>query len=206
MTMHFCVETLGRIALSEGDLATARQLLCEALGIARESGNAMPISFTLWPAGLLSYVLGEYATARSQWEDIARLGFPDAPPLQGLGHLALLEGDMDRATRLFHEAWDIAQRHNSVQSKLVILGDLAVLALARGQPECAARLLGARDQLFAQFGSRDDVMTRFFYDRALAGVREAIEADALSRAWTAGASMSLDEAYAYARLIVPPPA
>jgi tetratricopeptide (TPR) repeat protein len=205
MTMHFCVETLGRIALSEGDLVTAREKLDEALAIARESGNAMPISFTLWPAGLLSFVTGEYATARSQWEDVARLGFPDAPPLQGLGHVALVEGDVNRAARLFHEAWDIAQRHNSMQSKLVILGDLAVLALARGHPEAAVRLLGARDQLFAQFGSRDDVMTHFFYDRALAGVREAIEADALTRAWTAGGSMSLDEAYAYARSIVPPP-
>ena len=41
-------------------------------------------------------------------------------------------------------------------------------------------------------------MTHFFYDRALAGVREATDADTLNGAWTAGASMSLDEAYAYA--------
>src|SRR5215510_5133788 len=112
----------------------------------------------------------------------ARLGYPDVPPLQGLGHIALAEGDLELATRLFYEAWDVAQRHNSMQSKLVILGDLAALALARGQPEAAARLLGARDHLFGQFGSRDDVVTQFFYDKALAGVREAIAADALSRA------------------------
>jgi predicted ATPase/DNA-binding XRE family transcriptional regulator len=206
MAAHFCVEHLGRIALSEGDLATARHLLDEALAIAHASGNPMPITFTMWPAGLLSYMSGEYAMARSQWEDVARLGFPDAPPLQGLGHVALAEGDVDRAARLFYEAWDIAQRHNSVQSKLMILGDLAVLALARGHSEAAVRLLGARDQLFAQFGSRDDIATQVFYDRSLMGVREAIEAGALTRAWTAGAGMSLDEAYAYARSIVPPPA
>jgi ATP/maltotriose-dependent transcriptional regulator MalT len=179
-------------------------LIGEALAIARAYGSPMPISFTLWPAGMLSYLSGDYATARSQWEDVARLGYPDAPPLQGLGHVALAEGDVDRATQLFYAAWDVAQRHNSWLSKLVILGDLAVLALARGHPEAAARVLGARDELFAQFGSRDDVMTQFFYDRALAGVRAAIEADALTRAWTAGVSMSLEEAYAYARSIVPP--
>jgi tetratricopeptide (TPR) repeat protein len=203
MMLMFCVEHLGRITLAEGDLATARQLISEALAIARESGDPMPISFTLWPAGLLSYVTGEYATARSQWEAIANLGYPDAPPLQGLGHVALAEGDVDRAARLFYQAWDVAQRHNSVQSKLVILGDLAVLALARSQPSAAARLLGARERLFAQFGTRDDVVTRFFYDRALAAVREAIESDALSRTWAAGANMSLDEAFAYAQSIVP---
>jgi len=205
MTARFCIETLGRVALSEGDLAMARRLLDEALAMAREAGDPMLISFTLWPAGLLSYASGEYETARSQWEDVARLGYPDPPPLQGLGHVALVEGDVDRATQLFYEAWDVAQRRNSMQSKLVILGDLAVLALARGYPESAARLLGAHDHLFAQFGSRDDVMTRFFYDRALADVRKAIQAGALTNAWTAGASMSLDDAYAYARSIVPPP-
>jgi tetratricopeptide (TPR) repeat protein len=205
MATHFCIEHLGRIALSEGDLATARQLLDEALAIAKASGNPMPITFTMWPAGLLSYMSGDYATARSQWLEVARLGFPDAPPLQGLGHVALAEGDVDRAAQLFYEAWDIAQRHNSVQSKLTILGDLAVLALARGHAEPAARLLGARDQLFAQFGSRDDIASQVFYDQTLTGLRDAIEAGALTHAWTAGAGMSLDEAYAYARSIVPPP-
>ena len=206
MAAAFCLEILGRIALSEGDLAAARRLLDEQLAINREAGEPLAIAAALWPSGLLNYMSGEYATARDQWEQIARLGFPDPPPLQGLGHLALLEGDLGRATRLFYEAWDVAQRHNSMQSKLVILGDLAVLALARGHPEAAARLLGARDRLFGQFGSRDDVVTRFFYDKALAGVREAIAADALSREWTAGSTMSLDEAFEFARSIVPPEA
>ena len=34
--------------------------------------------------------------------------------------------------------------------------------------------------------------------------KEAIEADALSRAWTEGSSMSLDDAFAYAQSMVPP--
>jgi tetratricopeptide (TPR) repeat protein len=204
MIVMFCVEHLGRLALAQGNLATAQQLITEALAIAREARDPMPISFVLWPAGLLSYVSGDYEMARQQWEDVARLGYPDAPPLQGLGHVALAQGDTERARRRFYQAWDLAQRHNSVHSKLVILGDLAVLALADGHPVVAARLLGARDQLFAQFGSRDDLVTQFFYDRALAGVREAIESDALSRAWAAGASMNLDQAYAYARSVVPP--
>jgi hypothetical protein len=61
----------------------------------------------------------------------------------------------------------------------------------------------------ARFGhialAEDDVVTRFFYDRALSGVRETVEADTLSRAWAAEAGMSLEDAYAYARSIVPPP-
>jgi len=203
MAIHFCLDTLARISMAEGDLAAARRLLDEELEIDRDVGDPMATSFTLWPAGLLSYLSGDYAAARDQWEEVARLGYPDSPPLQGLGHMAVAEGDLGRATRLFYEAWDLAQRHNSMQSKIVILGDLAVLALARGEPEAAARLLGARDRLFAQFGSRDDVVTKFFYDKALAGVREMIEADALSRAWSAGSAMSLDEAFQFAQSIVP---
>jgi predicted ATPase/DNA-binding XRE family transcriptional regulator len=206
MAVAFCLDHLGRIVLSHGDLSGARRLLDEQLTISRDDGEPLAIAAALWPAGLLNYLSGEYATARDQWEQIARLGFPDVPPLQGLGHLALLEGDLVRATRLFYEAWDLAHRHNSMQSKLVILGDLAVLALARGHPVEAARLLGARDHLFAQFGSRDDVVTQFFYDKALAGVRDAIAADALSRAWTAGSTMSLDEAFEFAKSIVAPEA
>jgi predicted ATPase/DNA-binding XRE family transcriptional regulator len=204
MQIHFCLDTLARISMAEGDLPAARRLLDEELALDRDVGDPMATSFTLWPAGLLSYLSGDYATARSQWEEVARLGYPDSPPLQGLGHLALLDGDLAGATRLFYAAWNLAQRHASVQSKLVILGDLAVLALARGLPEAAARLLGARDQLFAKFGSRDDIATRFFYDKALAGVREASEADALSRAWTEGSNMSLDDAFEYAQSVVPP--
>ena len=204
MQIHFCLDTLARISMAEGDLPAARRLLDEELALDRDAGDPMATSFTLWPAGLLSYLSGDYATARSQWEEVARLGYPDSPPLQGLGHLALLDGDLSSATRLFYEAWDLAERHASVQSKLVILGDLAVLALARGSPEAAARLLGARDRLFAKFGSRDDIASQFFYDKALAGMREAIEADALSRAWTEGSSMSLDDAFEYAQSIVPP--
>jgi hypothetical protein len=83
----------------------------------------MAISAALWPSGMLNYLSADYATAREQWEEVARLGFPDSPPLQGLGHLALLEGDLVRATQLFYEAWDVAQRHHSMQSKLAILGD-----------------------------------------------------------------------------------
>jgi non-specific serine/threonine protein kinase len=205
MAAAFCLDHLGRIELSEGNLPAARRLLAEQLAICRDAGDPMPIAVALWPSGLLSYLSGEYTLARNQWEEIARLGFPDPPPLQGLGHLALLEGDVGRAARLFYEAWDLAQQHRSVQSKLVILGDLAVLALAHGNPEAAARLLGARDRLFAQFGSRDDVVTRFFYDKALAGVRDTIAAETLNRAWTAGSTLSLDEAFEYARSIVPPP-
>jgi predicted ATPase/DNA-binding XRE family transcriptional regulator len=203
MMVMFCVEHLGRLALAEGDLVNARQLITEALAIAREACDPMPLSFVLWPAGLLSYVSGDFEMARQQWEDVARLGYPDAPPLQGLGHIALAERDTQRATRLFYQAWDLATRHNSVQSMLGILGDFAVLALARGHPDAATCILSARDQLFAQFGSRDDLVTQFFYDRALAGVREAIQSDALSRAWAAGASMNLDQAFSYARSVVP---
>ena len=207
MTVDFCVETSGRIALAEGDLATARRLLAEQLAIARGSGNAdADLGRALAIRSAELSVSGEYATARSQWEDIARLGFPDAPPLQGLGHLALLEGDVDRAARLFYEA--LGPRA-APQLGPVEAGDPGRSGRARARarpPEAAARLLGARDQLFAQFGSRDDVVTHFFYDPALAGVRDAVAADALRRAWTAGASMSLDEAFAYARSIVPPPA
>jgi hypothetical protein len=190
--------------LAEGDLSGARRLLDEQLAISRATGERMAISAALWPSGMLNYLSADYATAREQWEEVARLGFPDSPPLQGLGHLALLEGDLVRATQLFYGAWDVAQRHNSMQSKLAILGDLAVLSLAHGHAEAAARLLGARDRLFGQFGSREYVETQFFYDKALAGVRAAIAADALSRAWTAGSTLSLDEAFEFARTIVPP--
>ncbi len=113
---------------------------------------------------------------------------------------------MDRAARLFYEVWDIARRHNSVQSKLVILGDLAVLALARGQPEGAAPLLGARDQLFAQFWQprrRDDPLLL----RSSARRRARSDRGRRPQSRLDGrCQLSLDEAYAYARSIVVPPA
>jgi hypothetical protein len=188
--------------LVEGDLVSARRLITEDIAVCREAGEPMALAAGLWPAGLLSYWSGDRSRARNEWEESIRLGIPEPRPLQGLGHLAQDNSDLPTAAQYFYRAWDEAQRQGSVQSQLVILGDLAGLAYARGHAEAAARLLGARESLFGQFGGREDLATRLFYERTVASLVETLEPAALRRAWTEGSDMTVEGAIQFVQSIV----
>jgi predicted ATPase/DNA-binding XRE family transcriptional regulator len=205
IAVAFCLDHLGRISLVERDLLNARRLLTENIAVCREAGEPMALAAGLWPAGLLSYWSGDRSTARDQWEESIRLGIPEPRLHQGLGHLSQDEGNLPAAADYFYRAWDEAERQGSVQSKLVILGDLAGLACAHGKPEAGARLLAARDSLFKQFGGGEDLATRLFYERTLASLEEALDPAAMRDAWQEGTAMTLDEAIAFAHSIVPAP-
>ena len=63
----------------------------------------------------------------------------------------------------------------------------------------AARILGFVDARFAALGRTRIVTVQQEYDRALAALRDALEADALAKEMAAGASMTEDQAVEEAR-------
>lgn len=79
--------------------------------------------------------------------------------------------------------------------------DLAMLAgpvVAKGQPERAARLLGASEGDLQSLGAGLQPADQFEIDRYVVDVKNKLDALSFEKAWAEGRLMSLDEAVAYA--------
>jgi non-specific serine/threonine protein kinase len=82
-----------------------------------------------------------------------------------------------------------------VAASLLGMGSVAA---ARGDPERAARLLGAATAMLERLDAAIDVADRRVSDRDMEGTRAALDNAAFQAAWEAGRAMSLDEAVALA--------
>jgi hypothetical protein len=75
------------------------------------------------------------------------------------------------------------------------MGGVTVLA---GQPERAARLLGAAEALLAVSGACIDRVDQAEYERIAAAARAQLEDQAWAAAWAGGQAMPLEQAICYA--------
>ena len=82
------------------------------------------------------------------------------------------------------------------------LAATAALAVVAGQPEPAARLLGAAVGLREDFGVPFERPWRERYDRLTSDLRAGLGDAVFSRAWTAGRGMAPEEAIAEALALV----
>jgi hypothetical protein len=73
------------------------------------------------------------------------------------------------------------------------LAGLAGVAGAEGQPERAARLLGAAEALLEATGVRLIAADRAEYDRNVAAVRAQLDEAAFAAAWAEGRAMAADD-------------
>jgi DNA-binding NarL/FixJ family response regulator len=117
-----------------------------------------------------------------------------------LGHLALEEGDPQRAASLFEASLRPLREMGSPRGTVVALGlaGVAGVAAAGGQPGRAARLLGAADALLTAAGIRRDPLRQYEYDRYAAAARAQLDQQAYTVALAEGRAMTLDAALAYA--------
>ena len=92
------------------------------------------------------------------------------------GYAALQQRDLPRATRLFAEALDSSRDLLNLPSLLSAKVGLAGVALARGQAERAARLLGANEAARDAMGIKR-VTNWLHAERITADVRAALVAD-----------------------------
>jgi tetratricopeptide (TPR) repeat protein len=144
---------LADAAARVGNLQEAASMFARALESAR-LGGVHPVTMVviLSNYGEVCSLLGDYAAARSYLEEAAQFvhGFQsefEAGSLDLLGEVALQTGDVETATRLFHEAAQILEHlqlvHESVQLLAHVRGNLAATggeaARLRGDGEEARR-------------------------------------------------------------------
>jgi non-specific serine/threonine protein kinase len=195
----------GGLALELGDYESARAALNEGLSMAREAGDAFRIAYTLKSFGDLASCQQQYAEAQAAYEQtvalLRDLGATHdlAVPLHNLGHACLHLGDVERAYALFTESLALHQAQHNAPGMAECLIGFAALAVVQGSPAAGARLLATAGTLGVRHAKSSWAATRREYEHYLALARADLTEAELLAEQAAGATLSLEQAIAYAQ-------
>jgi predicted ATPase/DNA-binding CsgD family transcriptional regulator len=203
----FSLTSLGRQSIGVLDeFDEARALSEEALEMFRKLDDKPGITKALTDLGLLyNCVPSGLERAKAAFQECLVLAHEMDDRLReqitylNLGVTAYQESDYEQAGVFLRESLTLG---SELGTKLMITGDLtelaAPLANAQGQPERAARLLGASNALHEAMGTCLQPACQEVFNRTLASVREQLDETTLNTALDEGHAMSMDEALAYA--------
>jgi predicted ATPase/DNA-binding SARP family transcriptional activator len=196
--------SLGTVAAEQGDQERAISLSERAAELYRESGDRRGHALAVSNLGGIALERGEYAKAASLSEQAYGL-FETLEDSEGMafalvnqGFAALSEHEHERALVLLRQA---LRRVAELEFRDVIgycfEGLAAVLAFT-GQPDPAARLLGAAEALRESLGVDLAPAERETHEETAAAVRAALGEEQFSDAWRLGRELALEQAIAYA--------
>lgn len=184
----------------------ARALSEEALEMFRKLDDKPGITKALTDLGLLyNCVPGGLERAKVAFQECLVLAHEMDDRLReqitylNLGVTAYQESDYEQAGVFLRESLTLG---SELGTKLMITGDLtelaAPLANAQGQPERAARLLGASNAIHEAMGTCLQPSCQEIFDRTLASVREQLDEATFNTIWTESQAMNLEEVVTYA--------
>jgi tetratricopeptide (TPR) repeat protein len=182
----------------------AIRLCREGLMILREIDEKPGIAQGLNMLGELARATGDYARAGQMYEECIAVSQETGETFRqvmGLGNLAFVathEEDYDRARNLLFSAiqrWrELGSWHGMTTGMAYLAGPLAGL----GEPEKAARLLGASDALLAARGFDINLSDQHEYAKYVAEVKFQLDETTFEAAYAEGKAMTLEQAVAYA--------
>jgi non-specific serine/threonine protein kinase len=198
---------LGMIDKYRDDLDQAAAHQEAALQLAREVDSPSLITSALLDLAEVAYLRRDYSQALGHCEEALTIcralgnGYRVAIALGTIAAIALHQGDLRRAAIVFAEELDLAERVSDRLGVADAVNGLAGIAAASGEATRAARLLGAADAMREATGRR---LPRHppLVELVVATVRAGLGAPAFTAAWTAGRTLSQDEAVADARSVV----
>jgi predicted ATPase/DNA-binding XRE family transcriptional regulator len=199
---------LGAVAFYRGDYERAVRLNEQALAITREFGSRFGSALTICTLADAVRAQGDLQRARTLLEEsLASLRRQEHPlrlvnalanTLARLGSIACETGEDARASELYKESLELVRRFVFWFEAVACLEGLARVATMQGQPERAARLLGASAALREEMGTPLSPIARADHDHAVKAARAALGEDGFADAWAEGNAMSFEEATAAA--------
>jgi tetratricopeptide (TPR) repeat protein len=145
--------------------------------------------------------MGDYARAGELYEESlslwrrlkAQTNIPTT--MHNLGHVALAQGRVEDAKKLFVEALHLQTGYKDSVGIAECLAGLAGVAGAQKRPERAARLFGAAEALYEALGVIPHVWPaeRADYERNLGSARAQLDEATWEKAWQAGRAMLTSE-------------
>jgi predicted ATPase/DNA-binding CsgD family transcriptional regulator len=195
------------VAMEQDDNPYARLLLEEALARGRESEDRNTTAWSLYLLGCVTWsqdgdikqtriLLQESLSLFREIQDMAEYKYPLillAGVEQSVQHHA-------QAYALYQEALTLMRDMGAFKSIYInrILGGLGNLAMAQGQMERAAILLGAAEIGLKENAGHSLFPTHITIDRDVASLRDELGEAAFAEAFAAGQAMTKEQAVAYA--------
>lgn len=195
---------LGLLEYATGELERAEVLMDEALPVALAS-NYIPYAVcALLIRAAAQQARGEMASSVAAIEQAVLIARESenplaiGPALEAQAQLVRETGELSKAEELLHEALRAFHEAGDPGGVADVLESLAALVRELQSEEQGVRLLGAADAARAALGCVRFPVRQPDYDAQVGALREALGEEAFAAAWTAGASLSLDDAVAYA--------
>jgi predicted ATPase/DNA-binding CsgD family transcriptional regulator len=200
--MAFGLLILGIAAEDSGEYTVAAAHFSESLIHAQAVDNPVITGLLLLHLGIVAWGQGDHARAREfagRALEVQRtadgLIYAGSESIGFLGLLACEQGDLPRSIELQRESLNLELESGYNEMVAVNLANVAMLALAVGRPERAARLFGAAVEQREAIGNPFKLPEREVYQRATNAAREMLGDDFVA-AWDAGRAFSPAEAVA----------
>jgi tetratricopeptide (TPR) repeat protein len=197
---------LGATALAQRDHETAHSCLEEAFQMATGMGSAGKhiIGWALAFLGDIPFSNREFAKAQSMYElsvmafgEVGNLNLK-AIPVRRLGYLALYHDDKRKAAEFFKESLLL---NHKLRHQLGTIGSIAAfggLAFAEADYTRSAKLLGAVEANLEAMALSMLPFDRLEYSHSITNLKNQLDEQALTDAWTEGRAMSLEDAVEFA--------
>jgi ATP/maltotriose-dependent transcriptional regulator MalT len=195
---------LGEMAYHQGDYTRAAALFEQSLTIRRKLGNQEEVAWTLHLLGEVALAQGDNLTAQTYEEERLRIEHERgnkqgmAAALTSLALMMHAQGKVTQAQALLEESLALVQELDNRVGIAAVLDGFAALALSKGDPDRAARLWGAAENIRAAAGEVFSLVELALYKRTVAGARDQLGEARFTAAWAEGRAMLLEQAIAYA--------
>ncbi len=198
------LDNQGVVELERGSAAGAFAAWAESLIIYRALDDKVNIAFTLNNAGDLLRRQGDYEQAKALLNEALtirqELGakLDVARTTNNLAQVILEEGGYQQAEELFERCLHLFHEAGVMRDIAAVFERLTRVEIAKQDYERATHLLAAAAAL--REASDNPVLgsQREEYDRTMAALHQALDAERYAVAWVVGKAMTLEEAVAYA--------
>jgi non-specific serine/threonine protein kinase len=191
--------SLANVETVDGDHARAVSLLRDLVASSRREGSTLELALALGNLGISEDQAGETEQARRSIEESIALQRQDArkPGLAvGLCNLGYVLRAIDPVDALAHfsESLTLSREIEEPRTIAYCLEGGAGIIAARGNPTAATTLLAAASTIRALTGAVSSPVRRAKADTLKAQCREALSAEAFTRAWEEGVALDADAA------------
>ncbi len=198
-SQSYALHGLGHAALLRGAFAEARRLYGERLAIAQKQRDDYALGQALNALGEVARCLDEPGVAGEFYarslEVRRRVGDTRgvAMGLANVGYVLLAQDEVEQASSVLIESLRLMEELGHQYGQAVCLAALAQLAVGVGQPELAARRLGAVSAGLERVGNALEPPDQLAYARTTALTRQAL-GDRFDAAFRIGRGLSLKDA------------
>jgi predicted ATPase/DNA-binding CsgD family transcriptional regulator len=195
---------LGAMELAGGDAHRARDAIAPLVDAIRATQLSRWSGVLLVVLAEAQLALGETNQATKSLDEAESLARPAGliwvlgRASRVRGKLLALNGDMQEAESLTHEALSFGREAGDQIGLVDALELLARLVAEQGSPREAARLWAAAESMRAGLGYQRFPVEQGPYDAAVASTKKALGAEEFAAAWGEGAKLSVVDAIAYA--------